>query len=413
MNLSYLKVMHRNDGFGEENTSSLEQKMKNTFASKLISVTDDNGGSSGGEGDITFTPEQIAAQKTKDAELESKRLALEQEEANKNKDKDKDRKNPLLDFGKDNNDGKSGNDNDDNKGSGSSDNDGEQHAVSYLMSKHGYNTDEYKEMFKDIDLDSDDIEEIEKFHAVKETIITQKAIQEYLQSKPELSDLAAHLEEGRSLDTWKEKVKSFNWKGFEIEEADVETQENVYAHLLKSRGLDDDEIADQIELAKDKKVLFAKATDAQSKLDVIEKQRIKEIQDREAASIQAERAAEAKIVKEVETTVLSGNINGYVLPEKNRKELLQYITSGERERKYDRLPLAAKILVDEIVRNYDEKEGKFNIKGLEVVKAPTRQVNVGGKKPNLNNSGKSGEDAETIKSTDLKNYRPSFQTFDS
>lgn len=411
MNLSYLKVMHRNDGFGEENTSSLEQKMKNTFASKLISVTDDNGGSSGGEGDITFTPEQIAAQKAKDAELESKRLALEQEEANKGKNKN----NPLLNFGKENNDGGDGGegDNKGDNGSGSSDNDNEQHAVSYLMSKHGYNTDEYKEMFKDIDLNSDDIEEIEKFHAVKETIITQKAIQEYLQSKPELSDLAAHLEEGRSLDTWREKVKSFNWKGFEIEEADVETQENVYAHLLKSRGLDDDEIADQIELAKDKKVLFAKATDAQSKLDVIEKQRIKEIQDREAASIQAERLAQDKIVKEVETTVLSGNINGYVLPEKNRKELLQYITSGERERKYDRLPLAAKILVDEIVRNYDEKEGKFNIKGLEVVKTPTRQVNVGGKKPNLNNSGKSGEETDVIKSSDLKNYRPSFQTFDS
>ncbi len=390
-----------NGGFGED-VPSLEQRMKTTFAAKLTEVNVH--GDEGEEG--TFTPEQLAAQAEKRQKLEEeKKLEDERLAAEKLKTQGK----PNLGFSEEDDDG----DKSKGKPNGGNDDNSSQHAVSYLLNKHGYNTDEFKEAFADLNLESDDIDDIAKFYELRDNLVKKSAVDEFLSTSPELKGLADHLAEGRSIDTWKQKTEAFNWKGFEIKEDDLETQEKVYSFLLKQKGLDDDEIKDQVELAKDRKILFTKAKDAQDKLDVSEKARIKSIEDAELAAINTAREAEKKTIKEVTDIILSGNINGYVLPEKTRKETLNFIMSGEREKKYERLPLAAKILLDEIVRTYDEKEGKFTIKGLEAVKNTQKPaIKINGKKPNLDsdNNGDVNDNILTIK--DLAKRKPQFQSFD-
>lgn len=389
-----------NGGFGED-VPSLEQRMKTTFAAKLSEVNVHGDGD-----DEPFSPEQLALQAEKrqkleeDKKLEDARLAAEKQ--NKN--------NPNL--------GLNGNEGDDNNKGDEGDNKGDdnssQHAVAYLLNKHGYNTDEFKEAFADLNLESDDIDDIAKFYEVRDNLVKKSAVDEFLSASPELKGLADHLAEGRSLDTWKQKVEAFNWKGFEIKEDDLETQEKVYSFLLKQKGLDDDEIKDQVELAKDRKLLFNKAKDAQDKLDISEKARIKSIEDAELAAINNAKEAEKKTIKEVTDIILSGNINGYVLPEKTRKETLNFIMSGEREKKYERLPLAAKILLDEIVRTYDEKEGKFTIKGLDAVKNTAKPaIKINGKKPDLNGNNDNANLGDNIIGLkELSKKRPQFQRFD-
>lgn len=394
MKLKMFNLINRNQdslgGFGE-NTPSIENRMKTVFASQLKEVDSND--------DEPFTPEQLALQAEKRKELEDgKKAELEAAEANKKKLLEQ----KKLEEGEERN----------KKSLTKDDEDSNQHAVSYLMTKYGYTTDELKEAFADLNLDSDDIDDIDKFYQVRENIVKQQAIEEFLSKNEDLKDLSNHLSEGRSLDTWRQKREAFNWKGFEIKEDDVETQEKVYSYLLKQRGLDDDEINDQVEIAKDKRTLFAKSVDAQNKLDSEEKNRIKAIEIKELQEIENNKKEEAKTIKQVTDIIMSGNINGYIIPEKNRKETLNFIMSGEREAKYNRLPLEAKILLDEIVRGYDEKEGRFTIKGLDAAKNNKKpEITLKGKKPKLD-SDDSDLSSGILTLSEFSKRKPQFNTFD-
>lgn len=278
--------------------------------------------------------------------------------------------------------------------------------VAHLLNKYGYTEDEFKDVFKDIDLESDDIAEVEKFYEKRDEIVGAQLLNNFLESNPELKDLHNHIKQGLSIDTWKEKVTAIDWSKFDVPKDKPEIVENLVREGLKQKGLSDKMIERNINALKDDDdtdAMYNEAVDTVKEFDSLTKVGIQnKIRQEQEANKLAE-IENQKVVKQITDVVTKGDLLGYSIPETERQDLIKYINSEERETKWEKLPLEAKIFIDNIVRKYDEKEGKFKIKGFDQPannkKIVVKQENSGRK------TFKSSESANDIPTISLEEVR--------
>ena len=275
-----------------------------------------------------------------------------------------------------------------------------------MINKYGYNEDTYKEIFKDIDLKSDDIAEVEKFYEKRDELVAAKVLQGFLENDPDLKDLYEHKKQGLSIDTWKEKVTAIDWSKFEVPKDKPEVAENIVREGLRQKGLSAKMIERNINALKDDEDVASMYNEAVEIVKDFDKQTKGQVQ----ANIEREKQQNAldtiennKVIAQITDVVTKGDLNGYVVPETERAELIKYVNSNERVDKWDKLPLEAKLFVDNIIRKYDVKEGKFKIKGFETT-AQSKKITI-----KTDNSGRKGTTGgasnEAIPSMSLEEVR--------
>lgn len=280
--------------------------------------------------------------------------------------------------------------------------------VAHLMNKYGYSDDAYKEIFKDLDLESDDIVEIEKFYEKRDELVAAKVLQGFLENDSDLKDLYEHKKQGLSINTWKEKVTAVDWSKFEVPKDKPDIVENIVREGLLSKGLSPKAVDRNINSLKDDEDAEAMYNEALETVKDFDKQTKGQVQAnilREQEEIKANNLENQKVIQQITDIVTKGDLIGYSVPELERQDLIKYVNSDERVTKWDKLPIEAKLFVDNIIRKYDVKEGKFKIKGFET-SAQNKKISI--KTENSGRKGTTGgasnEDTPTMSLEEVRKY---------
>jgi len=233
--------------------------------------------------------------------------------------------------------------------------------LAFLARAYGYKEDD----LDGIDLKNDSIQEIKKFYDKRDESVKDSAIKELFELYPDAGDLAKHLANGGSIDTWRMKQQTANWN-FKLEEDDVETQENVLKHHYKNLGFSDKKINTLLETAKDDGELFSEANEIVELNKKAQESYIAgELAKEQKMNAEIDRQNK-EIEKQINTTIKSGNLEGrIIIPEKQRAEFQKFVLSEERTKKWNELPLERQLLLDYLVMT------DFEVKGLEKPKGKT------------------------------------------
>lgn len=333
--------------------SSLEEGLKNRFASSLIDVSSDGDGDDGGEGD--------EGDEGDNKNPNSSGTPPQKPENNNNNNVDDDSDTPL----------------------------------SYLTKAYGINVEEDDD-FKDLDLSDDSIDAIKTFYDKREGKVKQEAIKELFDSAPIVKDLIEHLQNGGSISTWKEEqqVREFN---LNFEEDDVDGKSDFMIEVYRQRGISEKRAKLLVEALKD-----------DNELDLEVEKEVKAIKDSREKEVNFKKEQEQKLFleqqKEIEETVKTvSNIvkqgkltNGYVIPESERKEFNQFILSESLSDKYEKLNFEQRLFLDYLVFK------DFKIKALESRQQPNQPNVTRVKLKSEGGGGSGGRKGDSLSLSELK-----------
>lgn len=234
---------------------------------------------------------------------------------------------------------------------------------------------------------------VKKLLETKSKEISKEAIETLFANMPAVGALANHLAEGYGLDSFLKDSQPKDFKPIDLEEASDDTKEAIISRAYKMRGLDDEEIADSIEIAKDTGKLNQRAERAQEYLKKRHEDEVNKIKEAEKVE-NAKRQQEAEETnKKIKTILDDGKLLGgqITLDREKTKVIETFIASGDkRAEAYQKLDLDKMLLLDYLVAT-DFKDVNFGTatkqkstlsKNIRIKNTKTTRVNMskGGKK---------------------------------
>lgn len=225
--------------------------------------------------------------------------------------------------------------------------------ISVFKEKYGEIEGEFEETLEGLEKYIDEV-----LPVIKEQTKVE-AIEDYLESKPAIKALAAHLEAGYGLDSFGVQQRMFDYSKVAItdEEDNIPTQKELYRQALQVKGLEEEEIEDAIELATDKGTLKVKAETSKNYLVNAQKKEVDIIKAKEKEIYTAALLEEKKIEQEIDDLLKTGNLGGIKLDTNQVKALKEFGTKKdakgvtEREKKYNNLTIEQNLILDQIVLN--------------------------------------------------------------
>jgi hypothetical protein len=197
------------------------------------------------------------------------------------------------------------------------------------------------------------------------TDLAAKQYNAYLNSNPELRDIASFINNGGNLKDYL-KVSESSWATTNVTETDESTQAAVVKLALKSNGINDTVIDSLIESAKANKTLFSLAKDQLKTLqtkEASEKAALLEQQQRQVEEYNNKIIAEQQ---EIKTIVSKGFVNNYIIPTEQREAFVNaYYGSDENSitALYEKMNTEEKLAVALFIQN--------KAKPLQIKKAST------------------------------------------
>lgn len=249
---------------------------------------------------------------------------------------------------------------------------------------------------------------VEGLQALIEKVTTKTkvdAIKEKFETRPILGQLDAHLEAGKSLESFFE-VKAVESQKIEVpvltgeDKADAEAK-SYYKEVMKANykatGLSDKQISRIIESSELENTLYEDAKEAadswNKRLDIQaasisqqeEQQRLQSIED------------DKRIIASINTILDGGTINGAVIPAADREAMKTFTLKTDdkgftaRDIAFSKLTLEKQLLIDYLVFK------DFNIKGFVAAAPKGTSLDTIRKNPLANNEGGGGGNAAETK----------------
>ena len=214
------------------------------------------------------------------------------------------------------------------------------------------------------DEEGNDIEFDNNIDGLKDLIDTisdkkaEKAKDNYISSNPKVREYALHLANGGDDTSFFKANQIPDYSKVEITDDSKETyMENVYATALRLKGLDQDEIQDAIELAKDKGVLKERASKSADALkdytSKLKAAKAKEYDDLE----KAEAVKRQEATKKVKSIINGKKLGNKELTNKEAASLEKFIFEADKEgvteqaKAWESLTEEQALLLDFIVMN--------------------------------------------------------------
>jgi hypothetical protein len=273
-----------------------------------------------------------------------------------------------------------GNTGDDDGAGDNGDGDDNSTPLSYLANVYGIDL-EADEDFKDLNLADDSIDAIKSFYDKRETKVKQAAVQELFEAAPVIKDLIEHLENGGSISTWKEEQVTKEFK-LEFAADDIDGKAAFMIQVYKDKGISEKRAKLLVEALKDDNELDG---EVEKEASAIKQQREQSVADKkkaEQAAYQQEIENTKKVVETVSGIVKKGAlINGFVIPEQERKDFNQFILSDKLTEKYEALSYEQRLFMDYMLFK------DFKVKALEAKQVATTTNN----KPRVTLKSNSGE----------------------
>lgn len=276
-------------------------------------------------------------------------------------------------------DGKEGNN---GEGSGGDDGSGDSNSstpLSYLVNKLGINLEE-DEDFKDLDLEDDSIEAIEKFYGKREEKVKLNAVQEFIEEVPEVKDLIEHLTKGGSVKTWKQEqeAKELN---IVFEKDDIDGKAAFMVEIYKNKGIPEKRAKLLVEALKDDNELDTEVDKEVETIKTSEQKKAAADKQREQQEFLENQARNKEVIEKVSGIVKQGKlVNNYVIPDTDKKAFNEFIFSEAISKKYETLSYEQRLMLDYIIFK------DFKIKALETKIVDNSGVN----KPRVRLSGGDG-----------------------
>ena len=251
----------------------------------------------------------------------------------------------------------------------------EETSIQYLFKINGVTNED--EDFKNFDIKDESVENVQKFFELKEGRIKANALKELFDADPEVAELIQHKTKGGSIESFKalKQAQSFPT---EVDENDTDALESIFTMHHKELGFSDKKINTLLEAAKDDDEL---ATEVKEILKVRKEAFTKEAEARfkaEKAERDEQFKAEEAVKKELDDMILKKGMidERIIIPEKQRTEFRKYLTSKEREAKWESLTTQQLALIDFMIYN------NFELKGIEkpkpITKTITKRAVIGG-----------------------------------
>ena len=244
--------------------------------------------------------------------------------------------------------------------------------------------------------------------------IGKTAIEGLFKQMPEVGALVEHLSQGYGLDSFLKEIQPEVYTPIDIEEASEDDKIGIIKRAYKMKGLDDDEIEDSIEVARDTNKLDARASSAQKFLEKKHNEEVEKIKQQEKEQNEANERRNQQVLKEVNTILDSGKLaGGSVILDKDKSKVLKDFVFGQnkegqsiRAKAWQDLDLDKKLLLDYLVAT-DFKDLKF---GKDVTKSKiTKNIkikNAGGPRVKIDNpsGGGAGKRANGDAPFNVKNF---------
>lgn len=253
----------------------------------------------------------------------------------------------------------------------------------------------------------------------------QDAIKEKFEARPILGALDAHLEAGKSLESFFE-VKQVEAQRIELPKLTGDDKQDAQAKAFykqvmtanyKATGLSDKQITRIIESSELENSLFDDATEAANswnqRIDATAKQITEQEEQQRLSAIEADK----KIMKDIATILDTGTLNGAVIPVADRQAMKDFTLKVDdkgitpRDVAFSKLTLEQQLLIDYLVFK------QFNIKGFTQAAPRGTPLNLDRKNPlSGGNDGGSGNAAENkplpdrIRTLDFKTLNGQMQT---
>lgn len=243
----------------------------------------------------------------------------------------------------------------------------EKSALEVLAEEYGYVGEDYTKAFEGLDFKDNSVEGIKKFNEKRDPLVKAEGYTELYEALPPVQSLVEHLSAGKGVESWLQKQTTTDWSKYELTEDKPETAENLVKSFYKSQELTDRKVSLIVDDLKDNKELFTEAKDILTKLTERDKVAQAAIEAREVEATNKAKIAQAAVVKEITDIIKGGVIEGFTLPENERKGFASRVLSDERIKTYDKLSTGQSLLLDYLAEQM--VAGKpLNLKG-QVVKA--------------------------------------------
>jgi hypothetical protein len=295
----------------------------------------------------------------------------------------------------DNDDGEAGkknaksddDDGDDGNEKGKSDDDDESSSkLLTLAEKLGFTKEDLEEEFENLEDDSP--ETISKLFSKKEELVKEQALEEFLETAPDVKDLAMHLAKGLSVDSWRME-KQIEKISDDIDEDDVDFQEKIVRQDLENRGLTGKRLTAALDAIKDDGELFKEAKAVLQSQKAAYEKHVEKVKLQEAKEAKMAEELERKTLKEIDTVLKKQSIGGIKVPAKEVNEFKKFILSEEREKRYNTLSTEELMKLDYILwKNFD----------LGTLGKPAESRNA----RFANNKSGGGDDGKEMSLTELK-----------
>jgi hypothetical protein len=272
--------------------------------------------------------------------------------------------------------------------------------LAILAQEYGLASDD--EILKDLDLEDDSLDGIKTFYTRREEKVKTEAINELFEIVPEVKDLVTHLQNGGSIETWKE-VKQAEAINVEFEETDVDGKSKFLIEIYKQRGIsekaakravealiDDNELNDEVK-AEAEKFKQTKLAEATAKANA------------EAVELENTRKQNEQIVSQVNGIIKQGKLSHAVIPDTERKSFNEFVLNGDAlNSKYEKLTLDQRLFIDYLVYK-DFKVGTLVKAAPQAPDNNKPRVRI---KSDVNNGGKGG--AQELTLDDLRKMKKAY-----
>lgn len=264
--------------------------------------------------------------------------------------------------------------------------------LTILAKQYGYDVKD--ELFKDLDLEDDSIETITEFYNRREELVKQSAVNELVETLPEVGDLISHLQKGGSVETWKE-VKQAEALKLEFAKEDMDGKSKFLTAVYKERGLSEKAAKRAIEALIDDNELDAEVETYATKYKetAAETAKTKAEAELKAAALAEENMR--KTVTQVTNIVKSGKLSNAVIPDTERKSFNEFVLSEKRDEAFEALTLDQQLFIDYMVFK------GFKVQGL----VKTEAAKPDPKRVTIKSKGSSGDGKGNGKELTLEDLR--------
>lgn len=161
-----------------------------------------------------------------------------------------------------------------------------------------------------------------------------EAEEELLDSKPELKALKEHLDAGYGVQSFLQKQQNVDWDKVVIkkgEDLNLPLCERIFKEAHRVRGIDDDEIEEAWETAKDKDTVEARTIKAMAFLKKEQDEYVATIQKQEKTINDDIKEKEATFIKDYNKVVDGGKVLGLQLPVDKLKDLKKFALEVDKK----------------------------------------------------------------------------------